>query len=81
VAVAAGVLVVPVVGVVPVAAVGVVPVPEPVELLPQAASITSALSATRKNKTGLTFLFADTFLAVIDLFKSIVFLLSEWYFS
>jgi hypothetical protein len=73
VAVAAGVLVVP--------AVGVVPVPAPVELLPQAASITSALSATRKSKTGLTCRFADTFLAVIDLFKSIVFLLSKWYFS
>ena len=63
VGVAAGVLVVPVVGVVPVL----------VELPPQAARSTSALSATRQNKTGLRCFLAVEIPKVIDLFKSIFF--------
>ena len=51
--------------------VGVVPVF--VELPPQAASSTSALSATRQNKTGLRCFLAVEIPKVIDLFKSIFF--------
>ena len=62
-AVAVGVLVVPVVGVVPVF----------VELPPQAARITSALSATRQNKTGLSCFLVVEIPKVIDLFNCIFF--------
>ena len=61
----------PVVGVA--AVVGVVPLPVLVELPPQAAKSTSALSATRQNKTGLSCFLAVEIPKVIDLFKSIFF--------
>ena len=59
--------------------VGVVPVF--VELPPQAARSTSVLSATRQNKTGLSCFLAVEIPKVIDLFKSIFFLLSERYYT
>ena len=63
----AGVLVVPVVGVVPVL----------VELSPQAARSTSAISATRQNKAGLSCFLAVEIPKVIVWFMSIFFLLSD----
>ena len=62
-AVAVGALVVPVVGVVPVV----------VELPPQAARSTIALSATRQNKTGLSCFLVVEIPKVIDLFNCIFF--------
>jgi hypothetical protein len=80
VAVVDGVLVVPVVGVAVGAVVGVVPLPVLVELPPQAARRTTALSATRQNKTGFICFFVFESLKVVVLFNCIFFLLSERYY-
>ena len=67
----------PVVGVA--AVVGVVPLPVLVELPPQDAKSTSALSATRQKKTGLKCFLTVEVPKVIDWFDCIFSLLSERY--